>query len=110
MHLNYALTNAAAEIIELNVGMIGEERHGNGGIHDAMADHVGTKPLAKGIVVISSMPYRNFLGLPSFLRPNGDRSGWDQRDVAATRGSCVLRDSDRMQVDNACAQREIFGG
>ena len=55
------------------------------------------------------MPDRNFLAFPGLQGSDTDRHGWNHRDVAATGGARVLRDGQRVKLNDARRQLAIFG-
>ena len=72
MHFYRAAPDAAAEVVEPDVGMQGQEGHGHGGVGDALGDHEAGESLSEGIVVLAGMPDGDGLGLPCFDWADGD--------------------------------------
>ena len=103
-------SNPAAEVVELHVRMIGQQRHRHGRVDDPLGDHQRRQPLAERVVVLAGMPDGHLLRLPGLDRSDGDRLGRHQRDVAAAAGARVLRDRQRVQVDDARRELAILRG
>ena len=101
MHLDRAGADAADVKVELHVGMVGEEGHGNSGVDDALPNHERGEALAEGVVVRAGVPDGDFFCAPCFERADADCFRGHKRDVAAAGGAGVLRDRERMQIDNA---------
>ena len=110
MHLDGAASEAASEVIELDVGMIGEEGHGDGGVGEAFGNHERSEALAEGIVVGAGLPDGDFVGHPGFLGPDSDGHLGDHGHIASAAGAGVLREGDWMQLDDAGAELPILGG
>src|SRR5258707_3785275 len=104
------MTNSPAVIIELHVWVIRKQGHGHCRVRDFFSDHQAGQSLPKWVVVHSRMPNRNFFGLPGFDRPNGKRLSGNERDVAAAGGTRILRNGQRMQIDNSSTELSILGG
>ncbi len=62
-----------AVIVEMNIGMVRQQRHGHRSIHQPLGYHQRREPHAKGIVVMTEMPNGNFFRFPSLHR--ADHSG-----------------------------------
>ena len=96
VHLHVAGPDPAAEEIKLHIGMLGEEGHGDSGVHDALGDHQSGQPLAERVVVVPGMPDGDLLSLPGLHWAYADGLGWDQGDVSTAGGASVLRDRQRV--------------
>ncbi len=110
MHLHVAGADAASVEIELHVGMVGEEAHGDGAVGDAFGDHQRGEALAEGVVVRAGVPDGDFLGLPRFLWADGDGLLGHHGDVASATGARILRQRDGVQVDDARGKLAVFLG
>ena len=84
MHLHFAVAEAAAEVVELHVLVIGEQGHRHGAIREAFRDHESREALAERIVMHAGVPDADLLRHPRFLRADGDGHLWDHRDIAAS--------------------------
>ena len=56
MHLHRTAAEATAVIVELNVGVVGEKGHRDGGIGDALGNHEGGEALAERVVMRAGLP------------------------------------------------------
>ena len=66
--------------------------------------------LADILVVAAGVPDRHLVRFPRLHRSDGDRFRRDHRDVAAAAGPRVLRDGERMEIDDSCGQRAVLPG
>src|SRR4051812_34959211 len=64
VHLDFATADAFAIKIELDVRMVGQQRHGDRTIREFIGDHPGGQALAEGIVVHPGLPDGDFLCFP----------------------------------------------
>src|SRR5258707_10231251 len=83
VHFDVAGTDAGAEEIELDVRMIGQERHRHRGIRNLLGNHQCGKPLTEWIVVSASLPNRDLLRFPGFQWSNGNCFCWHEGNVSA---------------------------
>ena len=104
MHFNLASANAVAIEIELHVGMVGEQRHRNGGVRNSFGNHQGGQPQAKWIVMVPRVPNGNLFRFPRFDRAN--RNGFTRHpgNVSSAGSAGILHQSHRMQIDHAGVQ------
>src|SRR5688500_1485841 len=66
MHLGLYRAQSAAVVVEMDVRMVGQERHRHGRVDDSLGDHQGGKPHAERVVVVAGVPDADPLGLPRF--------------------------------------------
>ena len=72
MHLDAAGANTFAIVVELDIGVVGKEGHGDGGIGNFFGDHEAGQALAEGIIVSAGVPDGNFFGFPCFNGADAD--------------------------------------
>ncbi len=96
--------------MEVNVRVIAEQRHWDGGIAQFVGDHKGGKTHSERIVVHSGLPNAYFVRFPRFDRSDRTRLRRNVRDVTAAARSCVLENRNRVQIDDARRQFAIFFG
>ena len=56
MHFHFTRSEAAPEVVELHVRMVGKQRHRDRRIDNAPRDHEGGEALAERIVVMAGVP------------------------------------------------------
>ena len=110
MHFDFTCADAFAVVVELDVRMVGEERHWDAGVGNAFADHEGGEALAEGVVVVAGVPDGNFFGFPGFVRADADRFFRDAGEVAAAAGARVLDEGHGMEIDDAGFELAKFFG
>ena len=108
VHFDGARADALSEVVELDVGVVREEGHGDGGVDDAARDHVGGEALAERVVMVAGVPDGNLVRLPCLDGPDGDGGGGDHGDVAAAAGARVLGDGEGMKLDDARGELAVL--
>ena len=106
-HITHA--DPRAIVVKLHVRMIRQERHGNRGVRDFFGDHEAGQSLAERIVVHAGVPDGDFFGLPRLDRADGDGLRGNERDIPPAGGPRILRDGQRMEIDDARRQFAVLG-
>src|SRR3954447_17342697 len=73
MHLRLYAADALAVVVEVDVGVVGQQGHRHGAVGDALGDHQGGEALAEGVVVVAGLPDGDTLRLSRLDR--ADRRG-----------------------------------
>src|SRR4051812_43614683 len=105
VHFDRTAAESAAVVIELHVRVIRQERHGNARGGEALRDEIGGEALAKWVVMRSRLPDGDLLGFPCLGGADGDRLRRDHRDISAAAGAGVLRNGERVEINDA--RREL---
>ena len=109
MHLHVADAEPEAVEVEDDLSrVLGEQRHRHAAVRDLLRDHERGETLSERIVVVARMPDRDTLGLPGFIRTDGDRRGGHVLHRSAAGGSRILDQRDRMKFDDAGFLLEIL--
>jgi hypothetical protein len=66
MNLHITGADPAAIVVELDVGMVGQQRHRDRGIGNPFGDHEGGEALAERVVVLPCVPDGDLFGAPRF--------------------------------------------
>ena len=64
--------DARSEEAESDVGVQGQEGHGDGGVGDFLVQHEGGEAQAKAVIVVSGVPDGDAVGLPGFDGSHGE--------------------------------------
>lgn len=108
MHFGGDFFDCGPKVVEMDIGVVGEQGHGDGAVGDFFGDHPGGEPHAERIVVHSGLPYTDFIAFPRFEGSNGSGDGWYVRDVTTTTGSGILQDGNGVQRSNSGGQFAVF--
>lgn len=108
VHFRGDLLNGRTEIMEVDVRVVGQERHGNGTVRELLSDHPCGEPHAERIVVHTGLPDTDFIASPGF--DGADRSGdrGDIGNVTAAAGASVLQNGNWMECRYASGELAIF--
>ena len=90
--------------------MVSEEAHRDCGICYALGDHQCCEALPEWVVMGACLPDGHFLGEPCLFGAYRDGFFGNHGDVPATRCTGVLRQSNGVKIDDACAEFAILSG
>ena len=109
VHFDCAGSQSAPEVVELHIGMVSQQGHGNRGIRDPFRDHQRCQALAEGVVMGSGVPDGHFVGEPRLFWSDRDGHFGDHGDVPAAGSPRVLCKGDGVQFHDTGAEFSIFG-
>ena len=107
MHLYSAGTQSPPEIVELDIGMVGKQGHGNRRIGKPLGNHERSEALPKGIIMGAGLPDRNLFCLPGLDRSYRDCAVRYDCDVSSAGSTGILREGHGVKFDHPRCQLPV---